>query len=68
MAYYTSHDYYEKGGLVMYSRNVNLDLLYAKYMQKLIIAGIYRGYIVYIDTHNKMVYNTNGQAVLQFRR
>ena len=32
-----------------------------------LVIGRYNGYTVYIDTDNRMVYNTRGQAVLQFR-
>jgi hypothetical protein len=32
-----------------------------------IITGRYNGALVYIDTDNRMMYNTSGQAVLQFR-
>jgi hypothetical protein len=31
------------------------------------IIGRYNGALVYINTDNRMMYNTSGQAVLQFR-
>jgi hypothetical protein len=31
------------------------------------IIGHYHNEVVYIDTYSRMMYNTNGQAVLKFR-
>ena len=44
----------------------HLVRLYSRYIPKLVIAR-YRGYSVYIDTDNRMVYDVRGQAVMQFR-
>jgi hypothetical protein len=40
--------------------------IYSKYIPKLVV-GKYKGALIYIDTDNRMVYNTRGQAVMQFR-
>lgn len=40
--------------------------IYGKHIPKLVI-GRYKGALIYIDTDSRMVYNTSGQAVMQFR-
>jgi len=40
--------------------------IYSRYIPKLVI-GRYKGALIYIDTDNRMVYDTNGQAIMQFR-
>jgi hypothetical protein len=44
-----------------------LLILYSKYIPQDMIIGRYNGALVYIDTDNRMMYNTSGQAVLKFR-
>jgi len=44
----------------------HLLTLYSEHIPKLVIAR-YNGYTVYIDTDSRMVYDTRGQAVMQFR-
>jgi hypothetical protein len=44
-----------------------LLILYSKYIPQDMIIGRYNGALVYIDTDNRMMYNTSGQAVLRFR-
>jgi hypothetical protein len=48
-------------------QNVNYELLYDKYMLKLMEKGSYNNRIVYIDKRSRIMYYTDGQAVLQFR-
>jgi hypothetical protein len=45
----------------------NLLALYSKYIPQDMIIGHYHNEVVYIDTYSRMMYNTSGQAVLQFR-
>jgi len=40
--------------------------IYSKYIPKLVV-GRYKGSLIYIDTDSRMVYDTRGQAVMQFR-
>jgi hypothetical protein len=41
--------------------------IYSKYIPQDVIIGRYNNHVVYIDTDNRMMYNSSGQAVLQFR-
>jgi hypothetical protein len=41
--------------------------IYSRYILNDMITGMYNGALVYIDTDNRMMYNTSGQAILQFR-
>jgi hypothetical protein len=50
-----SEEYYKK-----------LLTIYSKYILKLVV-GRYKGALIYIDTDSRMVYDTRGQAVMQFR-
>ena len=45
----------------------HLTRLYSRYIPKDTVIARYRGYSVYIDTDSRVVYNTRGQAVMQFR-
>ncbi len=55
----------------MYSTEVlcNLppDILYSRYVDKLIALGIYNGRIIYIDTKSRIYYDIAGQAIGKFR-
>jgi len=44
----------------------HLVRLYSRYIPKLVI-GRYKGALIYIDTDSRVVYDTRGQAVMQFR-
>ncbi len=48
-------------------QNVNRELLYDKYMLKLMEKGRYNKKKVYIDKNSRIMYYTDGQAVLKFR-
>jgi hypothetical protein len=48
-------------------QNVNRELLYDKYMLKLMEKGRYNKKEVYIDKNSRIMYYTDGQAVLKFR-
>jgi hypothetical protein len=55
----------------MYSKEVlyNLppDILYSKYIDKIIALGICNGRIIYIDTKSRIYYDLAGIAIGQFR-
>lgn len=44
----------------------HLTRLYSRYIPKLVI-GRYKGALIFIDTDSRVVYNTRGQAIMQFR-
>ena len=48
-------------------QNVNRELLYDKYMLKLMEKGRYNKKEVYIDKNSRIMYYTDGQVVLKFR-
>jgi hypothetical protein len=41
--------------------------IYSRYIPQELIRGRYNNQVVYIDTDSRMMYNSSGQAVLQFR-
>jgi hypothetical protein len=41
--------------------------IYSRYIPQEYIIGRYNNEVVYIDTDSRMMYNSSGQAVLQFR-
>jgi hypothetical protein len=41
--------------------------IYSRYIPQELIRGRYNNEVVYIDTDNRMMYNSMGQTVLQFR-
>jgi hypothetical protein len=41
--------------------------IYSRYIPQELIRGRYNNEVVYIDTDSRMMYNSMGQTVLQFR-